>query len=295
MLNVLRIFFGLQHIQNALFVMERNNTTDMNNNNDNRVTRVVIVGGGFGGLEVAKTLAGKEVDVLMLDKNNYHTFQPLLYQVATGSLQAESIAFSLRKNFDSQKNLRFRIGELLKVIPEKNTIETTIGNFEYDYLVIATGSTTNFFGNKDVEKFSMPMKSIPEALNLRYSILQNIEEALLAGLYYGVDWLSITLQRRQHRWRGEISVPYVMLYRLEVPDSLPGFSVQRQQTISKEVVADPIATVKVKSSRPGWNKNNSTFAVERHPRPIIGGATLLPRVLGPGFVTELAGMRDGVK
>ncbi len=126
MLNVLRIFFGLQHIQNALFVMKRNNTTDMNNNNnDNRVPRVVIVGGGFGGLEVAKTLAGKEVDVLMLDKNNYHTFQPLLYQVATGSLQAESIAFSLRKNFDSQKNLRFRIGELLKVIPEKNTIETS--------------------------------------------------------------------------------------------------------------------------------------------------------------------------
>jgi len=184
MLNVLRIFFGLQHIQNALFVMERNNTTDMNNNNDNRVTRVVIVGGGFGGLEVAKTLAGKEVDVLMLDKNNYHTFQPLLYQVATGSLQAESIAFSLRKNFDSQKNLRFRIGELLKVIPEKNTIETTIGNFEYDYLVIATGSTTNFFGNNDIEYNAMSMKSIPEALNLRYLILQNLETAILQSNEY---------------------------------------------------------------------------------------------------------------
>jgi NADH dehydrogenase len=96
-----------------------------------------------------------------------------------GSLESESIAFSLRKNFSSQKNFRFRIAEVSKVNTEKNTIDTTIGEIAYDYLVIATGSTTNFFGNKDIEHFSMPMKSIPEALNLRYSVLQNIEEALL--------------------------------------------------------------------------------------------------------------------
>jgi NADH dehydrogenase len=140
--------------------------------------QVVIIGGGFGGLEVAKALANKPVDVLMLDKHNYHTFQPLLYQVATGSLEAESIAFSLRKNFDEQKNFRFRIAEVTGIDPESQTVHTTIGDKHYDYLVIATGSTTNFFGNKNVEHYSMPMKSIPEALNLRYSILQNLEEAV---------------------------------------------------------------------------------------------------------------------
>jgi NADH:ubiquinone reductase (H+-translocating) len=145
----------------------------------NQLAQVVIIGGGFGGLETAKALAGAPAGVLMLDKHNYHTFQPLLYQVATGSLEAESIAFSLRKNFDNQKNFRFRIAQVLRIDTDKNTIETTIGPVPYDYLVIATGSTTNFFGNKDIELNSMPMKSIPEALNLRYLILQNLEAAVL--------------------------------------------------------------------------------------------------------------------
>lgn len=151
----------------------------MNKSDSSKFPLVVIIGGGFGGLQVAKKLENKPVDVLMLDKHNYHTFQPLLYQVAMGSIEAESIAFSLRKNFAGQKNFRFRIAEVLKVNPESNTLDTTIGEIAYDYLVIATGSTTNFFGNKEIEHFSMPMKSIPEALNLRYSVLQNIEEALL--------------------------------------------------------------------------------------------------------------------
>ncbi|MEO6851186.1 MAG: NAD(P)/FAD-dependent oxidoreductase, partial [Mucilaginibacter sp.] len=141
--------------------------------------RVVIAGGGFGGLEVAKALANEPVDVLMLDKHNYHTFQPLLYQVATGSLEAGSIAFSLRKNFDDQKNFRFRMAEISGVNADKNTIDTNIGEIPYDYLVIATGSATNFFGNKEIEHNAMPMKSIAEALNLRYLILQNLEEAVL--------------------------------------------------------------------------------------------------------------------
>lgn len=147
--------------------------------NNSKFPLVVIIGGGFGGLEVAKQLEDKPVDVLMLDKHNYHTFQPLLYQVATGSLEAESIAFSLRKNFSDQKNFRFRIAEVSKINTDRNTLDTTIGEIAYDYLVVATGSTTNFFGNKDIEHYAMPMKSIPEALNLRYLILQNLEEAVL--------------------------------------------------------------------------------------------------------------------
>jgi NADH dehydrogenase len=153
----------------------------MNATETSRFPQVVIIGGGFGGLEVAKALADQPVDVLMLDKHNYHTFQPLLYQVATGSLEAGSIAFSLRKNFDDQKNFRFRVAEAIQINPEKNTIDTTIGEIAFDYLVIATGSTTNFFGNKDIEHHAMPMKSIPEALNLRYMILQHLEEAVLKG------------------------------------------------------------------------------------------------------------------
>ncbi len=146
--------------------------------NNSKYPLVLIIGGGFGGLEVANQLKDKPVDVLMLDKHNYHTFQPLLYQVATGGLEAESIAFSLRKNFADQKNFRFRIAEVFKVNADKNSVTTSIGEIDYDYLVIATGSTTNFFGNKEIEKFAMPMKSIPEALNLRYLILQNLEEAV---------------------------------------------------------------------------------------------------------------------
>ncbi len=151
----------------------------MNSKDRSKFPRVVIVGGGFGGLQVAKKLATQPVEVMLVDKHNYHTFQPLLYQVAIGSLEADSIAFSLRKNFAGQQNFSFRNAEVLRVNSENNTIETTIGEISFDYLVLATGSTTNFFGNKEIERFAMSMKSIPEALDLRSVILQNIEEAVL--------------------------------------------------------------------------------------------------------------------
>lgn len=151
----------------------------MSNTDLSKFPTVVIIGGGFGGIQVAKQLKDKPVEVILIDKHNYHTFQPLLYQVATGSLEAESIAFSLRKNFEGQKNLRFRHCEVNRIDEAANIVETTIGPIKYDYLVIATGSTTNFFGNQEIEHFAMPMKSIPEALNLRYMVLQNLEEAIL--------------------------------------------------------------------------------------------------------------------
>ncbi|MGI4728905.1 MAG: NAD(P)/FAD-dependent oxidoreductase [Janthinobacterium lividum] len=151
----------------------------MESNYNSSFPKVVIVGAGFGGIEMAKSLNNKEVDVLLVDKHNYHTFQPLMYQVATGSLEADSIAFSVRKNFEGQKNFRFRIAEVNKINTDKNSIETSIGDIEYDYLVLATGSTTNFFGNKEMEQHALPMKSIVEALNLRSAILQNLETALL--------------------------------------------------------------------------------------------------------------------
>lgn len=141
--------------------------------------RIVIIGGGFGGLQVARKLRKTACEVFLIDRHNYHTFQPLLYQVATGGLEPDSIAFPLRKIFINQKNLIFRVAEVEQIDTAQKTLQTSIGPITYDYLVIATGSTTNFFGNKSIEHFSMPMKSIPEAINLRSLILQNMEDALL--------------------------------------------------------------------------------------------------------------------
>lgn len=143
--------------------------------------RVLIVGGGFGGIELAKKLKKQPVEVVMLDRHNYHTFQPLLYQVAMGAIEADSVAFPLRRIFANQGNFRFHMAEVQKVNPETKTVSTNIGEIKYDYLVIATGSNTNFFGNKEIENYTMPMKNLPEALNLRSLILQNIEKAMVTA------------------------------------------------------------------------------------------------------------------
>ena len=141
--------------------------------------RVVIVGGGFGGLRLAQALAKAPVQVVMIDRNNYHNFQPLLYQVATGALEADSIAYPLRKIFAGQKNFYYRMADVKGVLPAARTVQTSVGDISYDYLVLSTGSLTNFFGNESIEKNAMQIKSIPNALNLRSFIFQNFEQALL--------------------------------------------------------------------------------------------------------------------
>lgn len=141
--------------------------------------RVIIIGGGFGGISLAKKLHKKEFQVVLLDKHNYHTFQPLLYQVSTGGLEPDSIAYPIRKVIHDFPNTYFRLAEVQEVDTENNLVKTNIGALKFDYLVVATGSTTNFFGNKTIEENSMSMKSIPESLNLRSLILENFEQALL--------------------------------------------------------------------------------------------------------------------
>jgi NADH dehydrogenase len=140
--------------------------------------RVVIVGGGFGGIKLAKKLAGKDFQVVLIDKNNYHTFQPLLYQVATAGLEADSIAYPIRKIFGKQKNFFFRMGEVHHIDPAEKRVDIDDDHLFYDYLVIATGARTNYFGNEGLTISSMPMKSVPEALDLRSMILQNFEKIL---------------------------------------------------------------------------------------------------------------------
>jgi NADH dehydrogenase len=142
--------------------------------------RVVIIGGGFAGVNLVKTLANKNVQVVLIDKHNYHTFQPLLYQVSSSGLEPDSIAYPLRKIIKKHKTSFFRLTEVEQILPEEKQILTPIGNIPYDYLVIATGTKTNYFGNKEIESNSMPMKTVPQALNLRSLILQNFENAAIA-------------------------------------------------------------------------------------------------------------------
>ncbi len=142
--------------------------------------KLVVVGGGFGGIELIKRLRNSEFDITLVDKHNYHTFQPLLYQVASGGLGADSIGYPFRLIFRNQKNFRFRMAEVQKVDSIKKQLETSTGFISYDHLILATGSTSNYFGNTEIERFGMPLKSIPEALNLRSEILQEFEKATLS-------------------------------------------------------------------------------------------------------------------
>jgi NADH dehydrogenase len=146
---------------------------------DTGLPRVVIVGGGFGGINLAKQLRKAPVQVVLLDRNNYHLFQPLLYQVSTAGLEPDSIAFPLRGIFGRQKNLHFRMAEVKGVRPAENILETGIGEIHYDYLVIATGSNTNFFGNKLIEQHGIGMKSLIEAVQIRNYVIKQFEESLL--------------------------------------------------------------------------------------------------------------------
>ncbi|KAB7531684.1 NAD(P)-binding protein [Flagellimonas olearia] len=141
--------------------------------------RVVIIGGGFGGIALAKKLSKKEMQVVLLDKHNYHNFQPLLYQVSTGGLEPDSIAYPIRKVLQGYPNFYFRLAKVMTIDTASRKVKTNIGEINFDYLVVAAGSETNFFGNENIEAKGMAMKTIPQSLNLRSLILENFEQALL--------------------------------------------------------------------------------------------------------------------
>jgi len=143
--------------------------------------KVVIAGGGFGGLRLARKLNNKAgLEVTLLDRFNFHQFQPLFYQVATAGLDASNISFPLRKAFHKSKNVRVRLGELREVVIAENKIVTDNGDIPYDALVIATGAGTNFFGNQQLQQYAFPMKSTVEAVQLRNHLIQNFENASVA-------------------------------------------------------------------------------------------------------------------
>ena len=163
--------------------MTRKVLDSMLNIPDSPHQRIVIIGAGFAGLNLAKRLQKKDFQIVLIDKNNYHQFQPLFYQVAMAGLEPSSIVFPLRKAFQGCKNVHIRITEVTKIKTDQKRITTPLGEIYYDKLVIAAGATTNFFGNQQFEKLTSPLKSLTEALALRNEILSDFEKALMTPEY----------------------------------------------------------------------------------------------------------------
>ena len=140
--------------------------------------RVVIIGGGFAGLNLARKLAKSDCEIILVDKQNHHMFQPLFYQVASARLEPSNISFPFRAIFRRRKNVEFRYATVNRVHPEASYIETSMGDITYDELIIATGCRTNFFGNPDLEKYTMAMKSTQQTIHIRNTILSKFEKIM---------------------------------------------------------------------------------------------------------------------
>ena len=155
--------------------------------------KIIVIGGGFAGIQFIKKIDDTLFDVLLIDKINHHQFQPLFYQVATSQLEPASISFPLRNVFKSKKNLQIRLAEVLSIDSVNNKIETTIGEFFYDYLVIAIGCTTNFFGNDEIRSHAFTLKTTYDAINIRNHILQTFEDIISAETSDREGLLNLTI------------------------------------------------------------------------------------------------------
>ena len=144
--------------------------------------RIVIIGAGFGGIEIVKGLNTSKYEVLLIDKHNYFTFQPLLYQVATGGLEPDSVAYPIRKIISKKHNVVFRMAEVMEIQTTIKQIKTNIGLLPYDILILACGAKTNFFGMKETMENALSLKTVTDSLNMRSFILQNFEAALLSSV-----------------------------------------------------------------------------------------------------------------
>ena len=247
--------------------------------------RVIIIGAGFGGIRAAKELIEQRFQVVLFDKNNYHLFQPLLYQVATGGLEPGSIAYPIRKIFKGYNNFYFRLAEVNQILPENNVIITSIGSFHYDYLIIATGSTTNFYGLKDIKEHSFAMKSISQALDLRSILIQNMEEAVLTtdkkklnrlmnyvivgGGPTGVELAGALAELRRHVLKNdyhEIDIPMIQIHLLEAASGLLNgmspTSGKRAQKFLEKMGVDVWLEAQVESYDGNLLRVNEEFLIE---------------------------------
>lgn len=219
------------------------------NHQSQKRSKVVIIGAGFGGLQVAKRLRNKPFDVLLIDRNNYHTFQPLLYQVATGGLEPDSIAYPIRKVFRNAHNVHFRMGEVMEVHPEERFLTTSFGDVDYDYLVIATGSKTNFFSFASVEEELMPLKSVPDALNLRSFIFQNLERAITLNKEDDLETLINVAIVGGGPTGVELAGALGEMKKYILPKDYPGLDVQRMRIVLYEAAPRLLPAMSEQASR----------------------------------------------
>lgn len=191
--------------------------------------RIVIIGCGFAGLKLAKSINTQHYQVVLFDKNNYHTFQPLMYQVASAGLEPDSIVYPIRKVFNKKENFHFRMADVLEIDAEQKLLHTSVGTLDYDHLVMATGAVSNFFGMENVEKYSMPMKSLVEALNLRSVILQNFEKALNSSDVQEQDALMSFVIVGGGATGVELAGALAELKRYILPKDYPDLDIRRMQ------------------------------------------------------------------
>ncbi len=211
--------------------------------------RVVIVGGGFAGIEFAKLLSDKYFQVVLIDRHNYHTFQTLLYQVATAGLEADSIAAPLRQMFDDKKNFHFRMAMVNEIKPEQNLVCTSIGSLSYDFLVIAVGSKTNYFGNQELPKTSFPLKQVPQALDLRSHVLQNFERAVLSTDATEIEGLMNYVMVGGGPTGVEMAGAFAELRKHVLPHDYPELNFEKMQIYLVEGGAKVLGSMSEKSAR----------------------------------------------
>ncbi len=215
--------------------------------------KLIILGGGFGGLRLARKLSNKPgIHITLIDRFNFHQFQPLFYQVATAGLDASNISFPLRKVFQKSKNIHFRMAIIQQINTAEKIVVTDIGDFNYDSLVIATGADTNFFGNKQLSEYAFPMKSTVEALQLRHRLLHNFEDALTAQDAGDIDQVQ-RLMNIVIVGAGptgvELSGAIADMRRYQLPKDYPELDFDKLKIFLLEGSAKTLGTMSEKSSR----------------------------------------------
>lgn len=211
--------------------------------------KLIILGGGFGGLKLARLLNNKtNFEITLIDKYNYHQFQPLFYQVATAGLDASNISFPLRKVFQNSKNIRFRMDEIQSINTTQSEVITNNDTYNYDYLVIATGASTNFFGNKNLEEHTFPMKSTIEALQLRYRLIRNFEKALHADSEEDLQFLMNVVIVGGGPTGVELSGAIAEMKKYVLPKDYPELDFNKMNIYLLEGSPHTLATMSKKSS-----------------------------------------------